>query len=173
MNECTICYNNVKENSLECGHYCHLKCLEQHFKPECPLCRKKLNIEVKGAYPSSVFSSFSEFENDDSLSVSSSLSSTSFWQQDAKEMEEWNEEWRILGEKDEERMRQREAQSNLINSNWKSKGYSYPEEDSDYDEENPEDNDEEENSESDNYENFQNGNSIDYLDEDNINEFGY
>jgi hypothetical protein len=47
--ECPICYLKLGDiNPQECGHYFHLSCLQQHFKPECPLCRHPLKIEVKG-----------------------------------------------------------------------------------------------------------------------------
>ena len=42
---------HLKNKPLECGHWIHKKCVEKHFKPECPVCRKPLNIKVKGTLP--------------------------------------------------------------------------------------------------------------------------
>ena len=45
---CIICIESLTEvDILECGHWIHLDCVKKHFKPECPLCRKKLNIQVQ------------------------------------------------------------------------------------------------------------------------------
>lgn len=47
--DCSICLEKLgQEKSQECGHFFHFSCLEKHFKPECPLCRRKLNIKIKG-----------------------------------------------------------------------------------------------------------------------------
>ena len=50
MKECIICYSNTEE-TLSCGHCVHLECAKKQFKPECPLCRKVLNIKVTGTRP--------------------------------------------------------------------------------------------------------------------------
>jgi hypothetical protein len=50
--ECIICYEKLEETSpLQCGHWLHVSCVEKHFKPECPICRAPLQIEVKGTFP--------------------------------------------------------------------------------------------------------------------------
>jgi hypothetical protein len=51
--DCIICYEtlSITEPPLPCGHYLHLACVKKHFKPECPLCRKPLNITVQGTVP--------------------------------------------------------------------------------------------------------------------------
>jgi hypothetical protein len=51
--ECSICYENLHkvEKPQICGHWFHVDCLQRHFKPECPLCRKVLPIKVIGERP--------------------------------------------------------------------------------------------------------------------------
>jgi hypothetical protein len=50
--DCAICYNKMTDvKPLECGHWIHLECVKKHFKPECPMCRRKLNIQVTGSLP--------------------------------------------------------------------------------------------------------------------------
>jgi hypothetical protein len=50
--ECIICTDEMNENTpLECGHWIHIECVKKHFKPECPLCRTSLNINVTGNIP--------------------------------------------------------------------------------------------------------------------------
>lgn len=51
MSECIICYESCEEKLPECKHIVHRNCLKQHFKPECPLCRRKLDIIVEGERP--------------------------------------------------------------------------------------------------------------------------
>ena len=50
---CILCLEkmNASENPLECGHKLHLECVKKHFKPECPICRRPLNITVSGTQP--------------------------------------------------------------------------------------------------------------------------
>lgn len=48
-NECPICLEHT-DDILECGHKIHLECVKKHFKPECPVCRKSLNISVSGKF---------------------------------------------------------------------------------------------------------------------------
>jgi len=50
---CVICYDPIimeKEKPLICGHIFHLDCLKKTFKPQCPLCRKEIDIKVEGKY---------------------------------------------------------------------------------------------------------------------------
>ena len=51
--DCPICFENITPGSekIECGHQVHMACLQQQFKPECPLCRKTLQIKVFGKPP--------------------------------------------------------------------------------------------------------------------------
>lgn len=51
--ECPVCLEGFTngDKPLDCGHWIHKKCVEKHFKPECPVCRKPLNIKVKGRMP--------------------------------------------------------------------------------------------------------------------------
>lgn len=50
--DCIICLDPLSDKDiLECGHKIHLECVKKHFKPECPICRKQLNIKVTGKYP--------------------------------------------------------------------------------------------------------------------------
>jgi hypothetical protein len=50
---CILCLEDIdaSENPLECGHKLHIECVKKHFKPECPICRKPLNITVSGTQP--------------------------------------------------------------------------------------------------------------------------
>ena len=50
--DCIICLEKLteKDSPQICGHVFHLSCLQQQFKPECPLCRTQLNIQVFGRY---------------------------------------------------------------------------------------------------------------------------
>lgn len=48
---CTESLNNVDTPLRACGHWLHLSCVKKHFKPECPICRAKLNIKVTGTKP--------------------------------------------------------------------------------------------------------------------------
>lgn len=49
--DCVICLEKNNEDPLICGHRIHISCIKKHFKPECPLCRRKLNIKVNGLTP--------------------------------------------------------------------------------------------------------------------------
>lgn len=51
--DCPICFENIPtdKEKIECGHQVHMDCLQQQFKPECPLCRKSLHIKVFGKPP--------------------------------------------------------------------------------------------------------------------------
>jgi len=50
---CILCLEDIdaSENPLDCGHKLHLECVKKHFKPECPICRRPLNITVSGTQP--------------------------------------------------------------------------------------------------------------------------
>ena len=54
IDKCSICLEDINDNTpnIACGHLFHRKCLLQHFKSQgseysCPLCRKKLDIQIK------------------------------------------------------------------------------------------------------------------------------
>jgi len=54
IDKCSICLEDINDNTpnIACGHLFHRKCLLQHFlnqesKYSCPLCRKKLDIQIK------------------------------------------------------------------------------------------------------------------------------
>ena len=51
--DCIVCTEKLgeEEKVLECGHWVHILCIQKHFKPECPICRKPLNIVVNGTIP--------------------------------------------------------------------------------------------------------------------------
>jgi hypothetical protein len=51
--DCIVCTEKLgeEEKVLDCGHWVHLLCIQKHFKPECPICRKPLNITVNGTIP--------------------------------------------------------------------------------------------------------------------------
>tara|TARA_B100000902_G_C27314361_1_gene920329 strand:- start:1083 stop:1739 length:657 start_codon:yes stop_codon:yes gene_type:complete len=54
IDKCSICLEDINDNTpnIECGHLFHRKCLLQHFLNQeneysCPLCRNKLDIQIK------------------------------------------------------------------------------------------------------------------------------
>ncbi len=54
LDKCSICLDEINNNTpnIECGHIFHRECLKEHFKSQdneysCPLCRKKLDIQIK------------------------------------------------------------------------------------------------------------------------------
>ena len=52
MNDCPVCYDPIiSEIPLPCGHLIHKRCVQKHFRPECPLCRAPVNFEVYGEMP--------------------------------------------------------------------------------------------------------------------------
>ena len=54
--DCPICTEKIgDEDILDCGHWIHISCVKKHFKPECPVCRKSLNIQVEGSRPEEDF----------------------------------------------------------------------------------------------------------------------
>lgn len=50
---CPICYEGLSPDipPFSCGHTMHMACIQQHFRPECPLCRAALPITVYGITP--------------------------------------------------------------------------------------------------------------------------
>lgn len=50
---CILCLEHIdiSEKPLICGHKFHIECLKKHFKPECPLCRRTIEIDVTGTKP--------------------------------------------------------------------------------------------------------------------------
>jgi len=46
---CPICFSSLHQTSqpLDCGHWIHKTCIQKTCKPECPVCRTKLNIKIK------------------------------------------------------------------------------------------------------------------------------
>jgi len=52
---CVICLEETKDElELDCKHHFHVTCLQQHFKQECPLCRRpQEKVKVFGSKPSS------------------------------------------------------------------------------------------------------------------------
>ncbi len=61
---CIICTENSILNRFECGHWLHIECLKKQFKPECPLCRMPLNIQVNGTKPTAYIPHTVEFESE-------------------------------------------------------------------------------------------------------------
>lgn len=47
--DCPICLESLKKekNPLDCGHWVHLKCVEQSLNAECPFCRKPVKVSEK------------------------------------------------------------------------------------------------------------------------------
>jgi hypothetical protein len=68
--DCPICLDKLNEsNPLQCGHWVHMSCLKKHFKPECPICRKKLDIIVEGKAPSL----YDDYMEQDNLDIQGSV----------------------------------------------------------------------------------------------------
>jgi Ring finger domain len=138
--DCIICTEKMDEkNPLECGHWIHIECVRKHFKPECPICRKRLNMTVTGVLPGI------EIPEQDDVVEPAPAPAPAYWvignmrftvtrlviEPEVVEPEQKEEVDYIdlsppvdygLEENDE---------------SWKEKGYNYPDEDEDYDEENP------------------------------------
>jgi hypothetical protein len=131
--DCAICYGKLgDEKSLECGHWLHMSCVQKHFKPECPLCRKPLNIKVYGTRPEV----FIPEENDEEQFEGSILGvrfSMRLPRNIIGNVVERNIE-PLPDEEDEDNARKRRRSDD---ESWREKGYQYAEEDSEYDEENP------------------------------------
>lgn len=132
--ECIICFDlPLKDQDiLSCGHRIHISCVQKQFKAECPLCRASLDIKVFGKKPQPDPFLFSPQPEDDSeirqgIFVFRSGILGDVVERNFEEKED-NEPGNIChddtGEEDQ-------------NEPWRSKGYLYAEEDSDYDEENP------------------------------------
>ncbi len=53
LEDCAVCYEPLGDTeTMECGHRIHLKCLERHFKPECPVCKTPHTlVPPKGELP--------------------------------------------------------------------------------------------------------------------------
>lgn len=111
--DCVICYEKLENVSpLSCGHIIHISCVKKHFKPECPLCRTKLNIEVSGTFPVPNIDFIPETDRKENRNYS-----------DVELTEEEDEEHTQEGDIEE--------------TSWRKKGFNYPEEDEEWDEENP------------------------------------
>lgn len=57
-NDCILCClpltkkdSEISKEYMNCSHIFHKECLQKHFKPECPLCRKTVRLKVKGTRP--------------------------------------------------------------------------------------------------------------------------
>lgn len=59
---CAICLEKTTE-MFDCKHHVHLECAKKHFKPECPVCRAKVNIRVSGTYPNNYDNVFEEVDD--------------------------------------------------------------------------------------------------------------
>ena len=109
--DCIICYEKLENVSpLSCGHIIHISCVKKHFKPECPLCRTKLNIQVSGTFP---------VPNIDFIPETDRKENRHHSDVEGTDEEEEGEEHSQEGE------------------TWRKKGFNYPEEDEEWDEENP------------------------------------
>jgi hypothetical protein len=131
--DCSICLEKLgDEKSQSCGHYFHQECLVKHFKPECPLCRTKLNIKVTG---NNILSDLRDYiiENGFSLNQNSrdnSVSRDSDYDRELFDRELFNSE--EIDSEDEYRENYRER-----DYDFQDRGYNFPDEDPEYDEENP------------------------------------
>lgn len=163
--ECIICLEELKEKyALPCGHWLHMSCVQKHFKPECPICRSPLDIQVSGIHPSN--SSFSNSESFDHTTFSPTFvppfvnpSSNLLNEREARDFLSTimpnffqrsttsfstNSTIIEIETKTTPTSRVFTSTYSISHNNddddredWKDKGYLYPEEDDDYDEENP------------------------------------
>ncbi len=55
LESCGVCFENLDDTKpLACGHRIHDKCLEKHFKPECPVCKRpQTRVIPRGITPRS------------------------------------------------------------------------------------------------------------------------
>jgi hypothetical protein len=123
--DCPICLEILgNEKPLACGHWVHIECLRKHFKPECPMCRKKLDIKVEGK-----FGDYREreYSREDSREDSREYEEESYYENEQLNSEQFSldNEFEIFGDNFPQNWR------------WRCRGYNYEEEDPDYDEENP------------------------------------
>ena len=149
--DCIICTEKIgEEDILDCGHWIHISCVKKHFKPECPVCRKSLNIEVVGVRPQE-----EDLGGDlgDDLGGDLGDELVQLAQRITEELREQvrqhfvyvrveNED--VLGRNVIERGNEDNyeflpdlEEEGEDNEEWRKKGYLYREEDEDYDEENP------------------------------------
>lgn len=120
---CITCLEDLGSTPAQaCGHRIHLSCLEKQFKPECPLCRATLDIEVSGELPSADdfvpdetgeigFLLRARHDDESSIVVFNTLPIVDVVEED------WPEEW-------------------IDSLDWRLQGYNYIEESLEYDEEN-------------------------------------
>lgn len=47
--KCIICYESMinERSALNCGHWIHIQCIVNSAKEECPICRKKVRLNLK------------------------------------------------------------------------------------------------------------------------------
>ena len=155
--DCAICFEKLDEEyALECGHWLHVSCVQKHFKPECPICRTPLNIQVYGTPPSNNISmTGTVFGQDinlflnpvlDYLMIGNVVESQyeqkhiyDFKNIDMDDSEDDSED-ESEGDSEEEYKNSnqiREIYENEDDEDWRMKGFLHREEDEDYDEENP------------------------------------
>jgi hypothetical protein len=146
--DCIICTEKIKDNEpLSCGHWIHISCIEKHFKPECPVCRKPQNIKVFGKIPEPYIPVSHENENTENTILSPLYSRIGIRFHlvtipylnpviergfidnfdDLPELENVEDSYSS----------HREPFPRSFMEPWRIKGYMHPEEDEDYDEENP------------------------------------
>ena len=55
--ECVVCTESMvnEPEAFRCGHWVHIECVRRQFKPECPICRAELPIQVTGVRPRAEF----------------------------------------------------------------------------------------------------------------------
>lgn len=118
--DCVICYEKLENVApLSCGHIIHISCVKKHFKPECPLCRTKLNIEVSGTFPVPNIDFIPETDRKENRNHS--------------DVEGTDDE----GEEEEYEYSHSEYEEGDREETWRKKGFNHPEEDEEWDEENP------------------------------------
>lgn len=141
MTDCAICYSIVNEEPQTCGHHIHLSCLEQHFKPECPVCRKKLDFKPKGKLPSSDIIQNEFIPNEDDNEEEDNEDDFQF--DITITLNEQNQAVFSSSLRNTYNFSQEESETYSRLPIWKIQGFIHKEEHPDYDEENPDDLDEE------------------------------
>ena len=144
--DCIICLENLgDENPLECGHYMHMECVKKQFKPECALCRRTLNIEVTGQHPIPFVPHDEEQNQPFGYDFWRRVTIIPFTPENnpvrdrviEHGFEEDTDSLPDLEDTDSHLPCLEDSEDEDGHNNWKKRGYTYREEDDEYDEENP------------------------------------
>lgn len=128
-NNCPICYEGLSADipPFSCGHTMHMACVQQHFRPECPMCRAVLPITVFGISPSE-----EEYNTPTNIPLTDSMS----WRESLREEDNYFTSGPFSQEEDTDY----DSDDSIYEqqSRHKNKGFLHEEEDlENWDEENP------------------------------------